>query len=386
MLKLFIIPFLFICFSLSTVFAYPHYIGHGYNSCITCHANPMGNGPLNDYGRAFGATAVASRAFENVHKPEEKIGEQSGFFFQKYDQSFFRPFIGYRGMLLKRNFGKPNEETEYINMQLDATAQFKYGEKDQWIASYTFGYTPIPRSLKNTPQAKTMDEYKSREHYVGFREANWGVYVGLLDKPFGIRLVEHSAYSRTTPLLNMNDQSHGVMAHLNSEWFEVGVNTFVGNLSQEKSLRQVGASTMMEFNAGENFRPGISLLTSENDFLKMNAKAIHIRSSMGKGHSLMSEWGVTNKESKVAKTNRRELYGFLQGHLRADRGLYVLNSLEYYKKTSEKNYKVRFGPSVQYFPINRVELRADLYNTRTFSTEKSSPDTWDFLGQVHLWF
>src|SRR4051812_8082036 len=60
--------------------AYPHYIGYGYPSCATCHFNPMGNGPLTDYGRALGATALAAKPFFVSDKvTDDELGEKSGF-------------------------------------------------------------------------------------------------------------------------------------------------------------------------------------------------------------------------------------------------------------------------------------------------------------------
>lgn len=371
----------------SKVFAYPNFIGHGYNSCITCHYNPFGNGPINDYGRAVSATAIGARTFYSVHKPEEQLGKEAGFFFKEPTNKHFRPFIGYRGMLLKRNMGQDSETTEWINMQLDANAVLKYGERDQYIASFTFGYAPVPRALKNTPQGKNMDEYRSREHYVGWRpKDNLGIYAGLMDKPFGIRLVEHTAYSRTTPYLTMNDQSHGVAVHYLQGNFEGGVNYFIGNLTQDEILRQKGVSGTFEYTLAENFRPGLSYMSSGNEYVELSAMAMHLRSSLGNTGSLMTEFGSTVKKDKFSGAEKKENYGLLQAHLKALRGNYILNSIEYYKNTSDKSYRIRFGPSYQYFPMARVELRFDLYNTRVFSTEKSRADTWDFLGQVHLWF
>ena len=52
---------LFISIFSSTAWAYPHFVGFGYTSCATCHYNPFGNGPLNDYGRALSATAVSAK-------------------------------------------------------------------------------------------------------------------------------------------------------------------------------------------------------------------------------------------------------------------------------------------------------------------------------------
>jgi hypothetical protein len=106
---LFYLQFLFV----KPTFAYPNFIGHGYNSCITCHYNPFGNGPINDYGRGVSATAISSRGFYSDSKPEDLISQESGFFFKQLQQASIRPFASYRGLFLKRNFGEISETSEY---------------------------------------------------------------------------------------------------------------------------------------------------------------------------------------------------------------------------------------------------------------------------------
>lgn len=366
--------------------AYPNFIGHGYNSCITCHYNPFGNGPINDYGRAVSATAVASRGFYDDNKPEELIAQESGFFFKQPLSKNFRPYASYRGLLLKRNFGEASESTEYIHMQADLNLVAKFGANDKYISSVSFGYAPIPRSLQNTPAGDKMDEYRTRDHYIGYRpSADWGLYAGLMDKTFGIRVVEHTAYSRSIPQLTMDDQSHGVTFHYNKPSFEGGINVFVGNLTQDALLRMKGWAGTFEYTVLEKNRIGLSALMQSNEYLDVTAYAAHIRAGLDGGNSILFEAGRVQKTAKLILSDKIEYYANFQNHIRATRGTYILNSIEYYKNDSDKSYRVRFGPSLQYFPVSKVELRMDLYNTRNFSEEVSVKDRWDLMAQIHLW-
>mgnify|MGYP005685164455 CR=1 FL=1 len=366
--------------------AYPNFIGHGYNSCITCHYNPFGNGPINDYGRAVSATAIGSRGFYNDSKPEDLIGQESGFFFKHPENKHFRPFASYRGLLLKRNFGEESEKTEYIHMQADLNLVVKFGENDKYMGSFSFGYAPIPRSLQNTKAADSVKEYRTREHYVGYRPSpSWGVYAGLMDKTYGIRIVEHTSYARTTPQVTMDDQSHGVILHYNNPAFEAGVNVFVGNLTQDADLRMKGFAGTFEYTLLEKNRIGLSAMSEGNDYMDLTAFAAHIRSGIGNGSSLMFEIGKVDKKPKLVSGDKTEYYANFQNHIKATRGVYLLNSVEYYKNDADKSYRVRFGPSIQYFPMSKVELRADLYNTRNFNQQISTKDRWDLMAQIHLW-
>lgn len=367
---------------------YPNFIGHGYNSCITCHFNPLGNGPINDYGRAVSATGIASRSFYNDKKPEDLIANESGFLFRSFKQNVFRPYIGYRGLLLKNNYGLSNQSTDWINMQADFNAVLKFGKNDKFIMSGTVGYAPVPRVYENTSKKDSTKEYRSREHYIGFRPSmNWGVYFGLLDKAYGVRVVEHTAYTRATPLLTMNDQSHGVLFHTSRPKFDWAIHYFIGNLSQEKDLRQKGFSSMFEYTLGENSRPGFSFLSSSNNYIKLNSASVHLRTGIGHGNSILFEVGKSSKKLKIGTAaETEEMFSFFQNYLMLTRGFFLLNSIEYYKNISRNDYKIRFGPSLQYFPISKMEYRLDLYNTRIFDKSRSVPDSWSLLGQVHLWF
>ena len=366
--------------------AYPNFIGHGYNSCITCHYNPFGNGPINDYGRAFSATAIGSRGFYNDNKPEELISQESGFFFKQPTNQHFRPQASYRGMLLKQNFGEVKEKTDYIHMQADLNMVAKYGEKDKYIASVTFGYAPVPRSLQRTPAEKNTKEYRTREHYFGYRPSStWGIYAGLMDKTYGVRVVEHTSYSRTTPKLTMDDQAHGVILHYNTPIFEGGVNAFVGNLTQDATLRMTGFAGTFEYTLFEKNRLGLSIMKEQNDYIDEMAYAAHIRSGLDHGNSIIFEIGRVEKTPKLQGLVKKEYYSLFQNHIRATRGIYLLNSIEYYKNAVDNSYRVRFGPSIQYFPMSKIELRVDLNNTRNFSQDSSIKDKWDLLAQIHLW-
>lgn len=365
---------------------YAQFIGHGYNSCITCHYNPFGNGPINDYGRSFSSTAISSRGFYDDNKPEELISQESGFLFAEPKNKNFRAQASYRGLFLKRNFGEGSEKTEYINMKADINLIAKFGENDKFISSVNFGYAPVPRSLKISTTKVDIEKYKTREHFIGYRPSSkWGIYAGLMDKTFGVRVVEHTSYSRSTPQLTMDDQSHGAILHYNTPSFEAGVNVFVGNLAQDTLLRMKGYAGTFEFTVFEKNRLGLSVMNEKSDLLKLVAHAAHLRAGLGEGNSLIFEIGRVQKTPLLTTGEKTEYYANFQNHIKASRGVYLLNSVEYFKNANDKSYRVRFGPSVQYFPISKVELRLDLNNTRNFSRELSVRDRWDLLAQIHLW-
>lgn len=378
--------FLFLCFifllPLSSAFGYSQFIGHSYTSCLNCHFNPSGGGPLNDYGRVVGATAISSGALYPKSWTEEKVAYTSGFLFRKPKQNWLRTQINYRGFKLVQNPGSSSsEETRWINMQMDGRVILKFGENDKFISVFNYGYAPLP------PGSEKQSEWRSREHYLGYRiNPKVGFYVGSMDKVFGIKIVEHIAYSRTVPQVAQNDQVHGVLGHVMTDNWEFFGHGFLGNLSQDEDLRMKGTSLMAERTVFQNHRLGASVMKSQNNYQDLFSYSGHARLNLKEGSAILGELGQTSRTTKSGTGEVTQRFGLLQTYLRPVRGLYFLSNIEYWmKNTEEEDYSVRWGPGIQYFPVQKVELRFDAYNTRSFSPDSSTKDKWMYLLQTHLW-
>jgi hypothetical protein len=364
--------------------AYPQFIGHGYNSCVTCHYNPYGGGMLNDYGRALSANKISARWFHDAAKSEETIAEESGFLYRKPDTTWLRTALKYRGLGLRKSHGTPSAENEWIHMVARGAVTLKFGQRDQILIGGNFDYAPPPRGMQNFDEPS----YRSREHYVGLRLfPSFGVYLGLLDKVYGLRVPDHIAYSRTTTLNTMNDQTHGLKTHLLLGNWEWGFHYYVGNLTSDEEVRQKGWSTMLEYGWSPTFQPGISLSASESVFTRFQSFALHHKTGFAEGSSLVTEVGQRKRTLILTERETTARYGFLQGHLNLARGVYLIQTAEYLKSDLEsQDYIIRLGPGVQLFPHQGFEFRIDLYNSRVYFVDGVNKDVWDLTAQVHLWF
>jgi len=364
--------------------AYPSFVGFGYTSCQTCHFNPLGNGPLTDYGRALASTEIAGRLFADAS--EETLGKNSGFFGPYASlPDWLRLSAGYRGNYVVSGVEAPNPTKRFIQMQAEASVVLK-SPGDRFIAVVTAGYALVPSAVSPTRRATTSN-FISREHYAGYRiSRSFGLYAGFLDTAFGLRVPDHNAYVRSRTVLNINDQSHGVLAHFTGRGWDAAAHLLLGNLFQRSDLRQKGLSVLAETDVDEKIRLGGSVLVTTGTFRSRLMAGAHARLGFGTGSSLVAAVGVSREAPQGQATTLGD-YLFAQTSLRLARGAFALMTFEQYAENllGEGSRLFRAGPSIQWFPFARLELRADFLATRVLGLKVVNPDIYTLMGQVHLW-
>jgi hypothetical protein len=370
--------------------AYPAYIGYGYSSCLTCHYNPEGGGPLTDYGRAVSATTLSARPpwISNLTTDDE-LGEESGFLGKTPLPDFLRLQGNYRGAWYVSNV-ENNPQKLWINMQAEGSAVLQFFEDHRLYAVGTFGYIPPPVSLQ-PDQAQTVSTFISREHYVAYRiniddKNSVGIYAGFMDPVFGIRVADHDDYLRSETYLNQNDQTHAIMIHYAGAKFEGAIQGMLGNLYQEADVRPVGVTGMGEYEIAENTRLGGSAWHTSNDFRTRNMGAVHTRIGYPEGNSVLAEIGLIG-DKPFTESGTLQAFAFLQPQMRLARGLNFLPTFQYYTgdafDSAPRSFS--FGPAIQYFPADRLELRVDVLDGHSTGADSNSPDSFTVLSQVHVW-
>src|SRR4051812_8329460 len=116
----------------TTAFAYPDFIGYGYNACITCHYSGQGGGALNDYGRALFASEIAARDVFPAKMEDEEIAAKSGFLGSRELPWWIRPGLKYRGLWFQSNLGSTAKTDKFYNMQNDINLNFFFDQKQTY--------------------------------------------------------------------------------------------------------------------------------------------------------------------------------------------------------------------------------------------------------------
>lgn len=363
-------------------FGYPNFIGFSYNSCVVCHFNPYGGGPLTDYGRATGAVAIAAKPVYAPFADDEKLAAQSQFLgtFMSLPE-WFRPALAYRGLYLMNKVESDQAIAKWIHMQTEATLTVKTSS-DKWIATGTIGYVPLPSNVRGADAAKFSTTI-SREHYLSYRPSkHLGFNVGKMDVAFGVHVPDHNAYIRGQIGLNQSDQSYAFQTHLAGENWESILQALAGNLSEPTTIQQRGGSVLYEHDIAESMRLGVSGLFTKSSYRTRAMGAAHGRFGFPEGSALLAEVGFDLENYNNTPSVMKQ-FAFVQGFARLTRGFFLLTTLEYYKANKAASFRV--GPGIQYFPMSRLEIRADFQATQVVGQTPIPPDRYDLLLQVHLW-
>lgn len=374
-------------FAPQTSQAYPDFISYGYNSCLTCHYNSQGNGPLNDYGRALFTTEIASRKIFSDKLSEEEIAAKSGFLGSTELPWWIRPGIKYRGLYFVNNPGSQAAVKKYVTMQADLNVAIQLDQEAKYLFVVSGGYQPTPMAQQANKESNDKNLI-SREHYFRWQPTKkLFTYFGLMDKVYGIRTADHTAFSRAVTGVAMNDQSDGIIAQYYGGSWELTGNAFVGNIAQEAAdVRQKGGSVMFEYDVAEKNRIGFAYLQSKNNYVEKKRFEVHSKLGLDKGNSLLTEVGFVKDSPFIAPNTKMGGYLMLEGLYLITRGYNLLSQIEYYNATlsPETPDQTRWTFGLLMFPAPRMEFRTTFVNGRSIADTTVSKDQWMLQAQLHL--
>ena len=350
---------------------------------MTCHYNGNGGGAINDYGRAVFASELVARTFTD--KSADQLGEESGFLGTTEIPWWIRPGIKYRGLALQTGVGGSAQTDRWINMQADLDMVFNFDKKNIFSLITNFGYVPTPRRFQTSTEPKPSN-WISRQHYLRWQiQKGLVLYTGLMDKTFGLRHADHTAVNRSLLGLGQSDQSHGIILQNMNDLYDVSINAFVGNLSQEKESRQQGLALTGEYYLDKMFGLGGSIIASESDYKAEKRYALLSRTGFAKGKSFILELGYYDNKSKTTVVkDSRGYYSFLQGLIGLEQGYNLMTTYQILKpesSTSTETDILSFGFLI--FPFQKTEFRFEVVNSRSLVADNTSPDQWSLMGQVH---
>lgn len=373
--------------SLKTAKAYHHFTALGYSSCMTCHFNPNGNGPLNDYGRALFATELSSRWIIPKSVSDDKLASYSGFFAGAKLPFWIRPHIKYRNINITQNPGSELNTHRNIPMQREFGSTFIFDQDQKKLVVISGSSNDLMARYLTSYQNINEPGYYLKELYGRFELADdqW-VLVGLQDKPFGIRDVNHILLSRRFTRNTQYDQSLGLMYFRAHEKYEFSAMGFTGNPNEDPKNQAGGISTLYEYNFNDQTRLGGSFLTQKNDFTELFAISAHTRINLNFGAALAIESGVVQNVTLETNLATQSFYWLLQNMIRIARGFNFLFEHEIGRVDISQP-----GPLIQKtaiglltFPLPRTEVRVHVINEKNINFQSGVRDAWQLQSQIHF--
>jgi hypothetical protein len=258
-----VVATLFLLGSARTANAYPWMIRHEYSGCIPCHADPSGGGLLTVYGRAQGEILLRTQYGKAVDDPG-KTGDFLFGLFNLPDPVLLGGDFREAALYVKPQ-GAP-ATTDLFLMQGDVTGQVKVSRVR---ANASIGFAQegafgaaITKGSKNN--------LVSRVHWLGVdlgEDDQFLIRAGRMNLPFGLRSVEHVAWTRMYTRTDSNDeQQDGAAFAFNVKGWRGEVMAIAGNFQESPdAYRERGYSGYLEWDPHPKFTLGASsLITHAN--------------------------------------------------------------------------------------------------------------------------
>jgi len=349
-------------------FAYPFMISHGYTQCGSCHADPSGGGLLTQYGQAQGALLLATRWDDDkTEEGDERAAELGKFLFGAVDLP--EPLLlggELRGATLAQAADGQPVDARFILMSADVAAGLQL---DRFHAQGTLGFAS-DGAFGATVVGNNDARMVSRTHSLGvdFGEDHQVLLrAGRMNLPFGLRLIEHTAWVRASTRTDINAaQQHGVALSYSGESLRGEAMFIAGNFQlHPDEYRERGYSAYLEYAVTERAAVGVSsLLThAKRDLTRQTPLWRH-------AHGLFARYSpvqplVLSAESDFLIDSQpiRNAYGIaslLQADLEPTQGLHLIATLESQNRDF-KQLGFSFGADlgVAWFFAPHADLRLD---------------------------
>jgi hypothetical protein len=178
--------------------AEPMFLSRQYTRCTTCHYSPTGGGLLTPYGRSLSRQDLSTTGRSDPGQPP---GKEEAFLWGALGDALGPVQVGIdvRPAHLGLDFGGGTTTTRDFFMNGDLLAAYRV---NGWTVYGEVGREPL------SPEGSKIDSY---EYWVSYApEKGIGFRVGRFLPAYGVRLADHTAFTRTSMGLNTYDQVYGL--------------------------------------------------------------------------------------------------------------------------------------------------------------------------------
>ena len=382
--------------------AYPWMIRHDYTGCGVCHVDPSGAGLLTEYGEAqsvllmqmrYGAPAqgddapsYANFAFGLLPMPDWLL-----------TQVTFRGAEFWVSDTTPGTAGSPSttvSDRMFIMMLLDARAELKLGIF-RAAGSIGWGTTAFTLPAALLTNAADTSQLLSRDYWVGLQlDDNTLLRFGRMNLPFGLRIVEHTAWVRANTQTDINySQQTGLALAFDNGHVRTEVMGIVGNINvSPDAYRQRGFSGLVEVPVAERATVGFSALVT-----RAEVTAFAPSPGLHEVYAVFSRWAPVQQLVLVAEGdvffNNTLGTGVLQPNaatwLQLDyepiQGLHIAPAVESLNTYGVRGTGLGAWLTLDWFCLPHTDIRLDgVYRNQPSSTSPAS-NVFSFLVQLHTY-
>lgn len=374
--------------------AYSWMIRHEYSSCQTCHLDPSGGGVLSLYGRAQSEVLLRTR-YGQVPDDEDptKLG---GFLFGavKLPEALLLQ-ADLRSLFLAVKPPAPTPwQARYMLMQADVAAGVSVS---RFRASGRLGVVSEGAngaSFLNFSSDQNAAKLVAREYWAGValgKDEQFLLRAGRLNLPFGLRILEHTMWVRSSTRTDINAaQQHGVAFAFTDEHWRAEAMAIVGNMQLRPfSLHEYGYSGYLERAFGPKLAAGVSSMVTYAPIevasqapTFRHAHGLFARYSPAKALVLSAEMDFLLRSPKTEPFDAGGAL-FVQADVEPVQGVHLIGTLEAQDQAFAKgppSYGAWAGAMWFFLPHMDVRVDAVIRDVAVGTTRTTVPS---LLAQFH---
>jgi hypothetical protein len=349
-----------LCGFINAASAFPEMTVHGYVNCTACHISPSGGGVLTEYGRGLSRDLLS---LQQGLQPETEASEEA-------IPKWFLPGGDVR--IIQTYLDTPTlRRGDFFLMQTEFMAAIRWMK---WTVVASLGIKGGPNSVED------RNDLHSRVHYLMYQVAETtSVRAGRFLPQYGLQEPNHTIVTRQGLGFGESSETDNLEIASAGERWDLFA-TAIGGRPEDTN---------------KEAEKGFALSTSYN-FLDKNKLAFNIyqgKNSRG-GRWLAGLWGIFSLSekffllseidhqwsnaiaSRTTSAEKRGIASYQRLGYQVAQGLqiYAVHQLSYLDFDSVLSRQDAFGPGIDLFPMEHLEIRAEFLKQRMMSR---SPDYFD---------
>lgn len=371
--------------------AYPFMVRHGYTQCANCHADPMGGGLLNSYGRAQGEILMRMRYGSPPDREPSRLAEPAFGILPDTGNLLYGASVRWANV---RRFPLGGESTaRFILMQADLLGQYKLG---RFRTNASIGYVTEggnAAALTRSIDAKLV----SRVHWLGVdlgKDDQLLLRAGRMNVPFGIRSIEHTMFPRMETRSDINTgQTYGVSVDYHSGPVRAAFMGIAGNfaITNNDDLRSRGGAALVEYGISPTLAVGASSIVTHAalDLTLLtpawrHAHGAFVRYSPVRAAVVSAEWDFLHTSQPTPGVTSFGGVGMLSVDLEPVQGLHFGPTVEMLARDFDGTKSYGAWTSAWWFFLPHADMRIDLIG-QSIGTSRGATHTFSTIAQVHFY-